>query len=144
MNILLDTNICIDLACRADEYPESVKVFAELKKLGAQISISGSCVTDLYYLIAKEVGKKDSLLFLKQFVMNDSQIKSFTQLDFERADELDFKDFEDACIAAVAENNKCDYIITRNGKDLIKSSVTAVSPNKMIDILGKTGKQTEN
>ena len=49
--------------------------------------------------------------------------------DIFNAAKLDFQDFEDAVIAAIAMREKADYIITRNIQDFSKSEVPALTPN---------------
>ena len=41
---------------------------------------------------------------------------------------LKFCDFEDAVIAATAERENADFLITRNTGDFIKSNISAISP----------------
>ena len=42
-------------------------------------------------------------------------------------------DFEDAVIHSVAEDNKADYILTRNIKDFFKSTVKIISPDDCVN-----------
>jgi len=44
----------------------------------------------------------------------------------------DMNDFEDAIQSETALVNRIDFIITRNGKDLIKSKIPALTPNDFI------------
>ena len=58
-------------------------------------------------------------------------IFTFTELnalDLDRAAAMKWSDFEDALQSVAAERLKADYIITRNVRDYLKSSVTALSP----------------
>jgi predicted nucleic acid-binding protein len=55
-------------------------------------------------------------------------------IDVFYAAELDFLDFEDAVVAAVAQREKADYIITRNTADFSKSSVPAITPDVFLSI----------
>jgi predicted nucleic acid-binding protein len=41
-------------------------------------------------------------------------------------------DFEDAVIAAVAQREGADYIVTRNTKDFIASPVPAITPEDFL------------
>ncbi len=44
----------------------------------------------------------------------------------------DMNDFEDAIQSETALVNRIDFTITRNGKDLIKSKIPALTPNDFI------------
>jgi predicted nucleic acid-binding protein len=52
--------------------------------------------------------------------------------DIFHAAKLGFSDFEDAIIAAIAQREKADYIITRNTQDFSKSNVPAVTPDTFL------------
>ncbi|HUE95677.1 MAG TPA: hypothetical protein VMN39_03410, partial [Longimicrobiaceae bacterium] len=50
---------------------------------------------------------------------------------FLRARSLGMGDFEDAVVAAAAEESGCDQIVTRNVRDFVRSPVLAISPGEL-------------
>jgi predicted nucleic acid-binding protein len=80
------------------------------------------------------------LLIRKQYADTETAVKFIFDIleiikpvdtlvnDIFSAAELGFSDFEDAVVAAIAQREKADYIITRNTKDYSKSPVPAIAP----------------
>ena len=54
-------------------------------------------------------------------------------VDLQEAIKLSFPDFEDAVMAATAERENADYIITRNAGDFKKSNIPAISPANFLE-----------
>ena len=62
-------------------------------------------------------------------------IFQFTELstsDLAKAIDMKWDDFEDSLQCAAAERVKADYIITRNGKDFLKSKVMPLTPSEYL------------
>jgi len=53
----------------------------------------------------------------------------------QKAHRLDWKDFEDAVVAVMAEEEACDYIVTRDLGDFSASTIPAISPEEALRIL---------
>ena len=133
MKLYFDTNIIIDILKHREPFFEnSNKVFM----LAAEDKIEGivgtSAITDIYYLIRKQYADTETAV---KFIFDILEIiKPVDTLvdDVFSAIELGFTDFEDAVIAAIAQREKADYIITRNTKDYSKSPVPAIAPNDFL------------
>jgi predicted nucleic acid-binding protein len=52
-------------------------------------------------------------------------------------------DFEDAIVAAVAQRENADYIVTRNCADFVNSPVLALLPTDFLELM-KNGKSIED
>jgi len=133
VKLYFDTNIIIDILKHREPFFEnSNKVFM----LAAEDKIEGivgtSAITDIYYLIRKQYADTETAV---KFIFDILEIiKPVDTLvdDVFSAIELGFTDFEDAVIAAIAQREKADYIITRNTKDYSKSPVPAIAPNDFL------------
>ena len=135
MKIYFDTNIVIDILERREPYyKNSNEVFLHVINDDINGIIGTSSVTDIYYLVRRRY--KDSKTTIRIIIDILEIIKPVDTLvnDIFRAADLDFIDFEDAVVAAVAQREKADYIITRNTQDFSKSAVQAVTPEDFLVI----------
>lgn len=114
---LIDTNIIIDIACEREPFfNDSVAVFEMIDSQKLQAYLSASIVTDVFYLLRKELGKQQTISFLKDLL----QITEVLAVDKEivlKALYSESNDFEDEIQTQTALENDLDMIITRNTKD---------------------------
>ncbi len=66
------------------------------------------------------------------WMLSSFGIAPCTETTLRRATALGMLDFEDAVVAAMAENMQCDYIITRNVSDFCNSPVRALRPGELL------------
>lgn len=87
--------------------------------------MSATQATDVFYLLSNggrrsEIqSARDALRSLRGFI----HIISVTESDIDKALDVDWEDFEDACAYYAARKIKADAIITRNRKDFAWSSI---------------------
>jgi predicted nucleic acid-binding protein len=133
MNILIDTNIIIDiLEHREPFFEDSYRVI----QLGIQGKLkafmSAGAVTDIYYVISRSLHDADKarvkIIELSALVT----IGDTTAHDIHMALTLNIRDFEDAVVAAIAKRKRADYIVTRNEADFTGSPVPAISPSQFL------------
>jgi len=118
--VLIDTNIIIDIAKRSEFFFEhSSKVFELAVEEKIVAYVSASAVTDIFYILQKENGKTNTILFLKE-LFNYIDILGVDKTVVMNALNSDWKDFEDAVQACVSIENRLDFIVTRNTKDFTK------------------------
>jgi predicted nucleic acid-binding protein len=84
-------------------------------------------VTTLYYLLSK-TRNKDKAFEAVRWLLDHFEVAACSQSTLLRAVELDMTDYEDAVVAAHAEEANCDRIVTRNVSDFTRSPVPAVMP----------------
>ncbi|RLB67563.1 MAG: pilus assembly protein [Deltaproteobacteria bacterium] len=131
MKLMLDLNLMLDVVQkRQPHYTASAHVlnYALENNNGC---IAAHAITTLHYLVSKYADRRkaDELVdwLLQSFTV--SEVGKNTLL---RAQVLNFNDFEDAVVCACAEQQHCDYIITRNSKDFTKASVAVLTPGEFI------------
>ena len=132
MNVLIDTNILLDVLCkRPDFYEDSAKIFklCEIRKISGVVS--ALIISNIVYILRKELDAEKTKeildnLFLIFFV---ADLKAD---DLKKAADMKFKDYEDAVQSACAVRVKADYIITRNTRDFTKSKVKAIEPAELL------------
>jgi predicted nucleic acid-binding protein len=133
MKLYFDTNIIIDILKNREPFFEnSNKIFMLVAEEKIEGIVGTSTITDIYYLIRKQYADTETAV---KFIFDILEIiKPVDTLvnDIFSAAELGFADFEDAVIAAIAQREKADYIITRNTKDYSKSPVLAIAPDEFL------------
>jgi len=136
MNILLDTNIILDILLkRAPHFQFSYDILARAEELELVCFLSATAVTDIHFLLRKS-GLSDELsrTALHQ-IMSLVQLADVRSDDIQRALHGKMSDFEDAVAAEIAHRLKCDRIVTRNIRDFAGSPVPALTPADLIQEL---------
>lgn len=130
---LVDTNVIMDIACRREPfYDDSAGVFTKIDKNKLQGYVSASIVTDVFYLLQKDIGKENALSFLKDLL----KIVDVLAVDKEvilKALYSGSIDFEDSVQTHVALQNGLDIIVTRNVKDYdTGKNVRVLTPHELM------------
>jgi predicted nucleic-acid-binding protein len=137
MTVLLDTNILLDYFQNRPEFLSAEKILnlcADKKIAGY---IAAHSIPDMYYIMRKTYteGERRSIL------LNLIQVVSVIAVDQKRIvsalSNTIFPDFEDCLQAECASSFSADYIITRNIKDFLQSSVKALSPQDFLNLIEK-------
>lgn len=136
MKVLIDTNILIDYIMNREPYAE---IASEIVMMCAEKKIDGCIaahsVPNIFFILRKSLSPHDRRNILKSLFT----IFSVESIDREKLlsalDNNDFADFEDSLQEECAITFSADYIITRNEKDFEKSRITAVTPEKFIEIV---------
>ena len=130
MNLLLDTNILVDVLRKRDfDYEESRLLLALGKLHEFELWISPSQLSDLFYILTS--GGKRHLA--KAVSAELSDLFSFVRVCALGHDEANtalacgFDDLEDALICQAARSVRAEAIITRNQRDFEASPIPARS-----------------
>ncbi len=128
MNVLIDTNVIIDLAFERQPHlleSEQVLLFAEQGLITGHISAS-TC-SDLYYIIKKQRRKTWTMDFLNR-LFSFCQIATVNSAVIQMALNTDFKDFEDSIQYSTAVCNNIGIIVTRNPQDFAVTTPRILTP----------------
>jgi len=143
LKVLIDTNVIVDNLARRDEYGESLRILilCEAGMLEGVISaitvLDVMCILRIYLSRAKA---RETVQTITRIV----EVVSVLPVDISTAFSSDIIDFEDAVQAACARRVNADYIITRNTKDFQKSSVPAITPRDMLNLLISIDKEDDS
>ena len=136
MKILVDINILLDMAARREPFYQAS---AQLMNIGLAgqvcLLIPGHAPATMHYLLAKYSSRLEADAYLK-WLIEGFEVAPATHASYVRALELQFSDFEDAVVAAIAEQNNCDCIASRNATDFARSTIQALSPSEILLKLG--------
>ena len=135
MKVLIDANVALDVLLeRRPFYVSGVKVLS-LSKGGIELFLSASAVTDIYYIIRKELGSKETALTLLKNLLASVDAAAVTNSEIHRAIDLNWSDLEDAVQYASGETIAVDYLVTRNTSDFSAAGYPVVTPDALLDIL---------
>ena len=133
MNVLIDTNIVLDILLKRDPYYENaaqITVLSEKQLINSYIS--ASAVTDIYYIAKKELKDKDIALDLLTNILKVIRIAAITEAGIHEALELKWDDFEDSVQYIAGLSIEAEYIITRNPNDYGNSQIEVAQPEAFI------------
>ena len=133
--ILIDTNVILDLALNRQKFGEIAKtLITQILDNKIQPSVTASSITDIYYVLKKAKGHSNSIDFLHSF-FGFAEIAGVGKDAIINALHSDMADFEDAVQTETAKQNDIRVIITRNKKDFTNSGLDVFSPDEYINHL---------
>jgi predicted nucleic acid-binding protein len=131
MNILLDTNIVVDIISCRDGYIDSLNILKSCEAKRLDGFVSTITITDVMYIL-RRYNTPELLRTAIQDIMSIIEVVDVTKADIHFALSSEMQDFEDAVQASCAKRNKFDYIVSRNIPDFVKSPVPAILPSDSI------------
>jgi predicted nucleic acid-binding protein len=133
MNVLIDTNIILDVLGKREPFAKNSTTILMLAAKGKfTASITANTITDIYYLTKKHLKNQEAVKNALLNLIEILEIVDITKADCLKAFDLPVNDFEDALLAHCAKRVKADYIITRNVKDFTGSLVSAITPDEFL------------
>ncbi len=131
MNIMLDLNVILDVVQKRHiHYPASARVLDYALKNGNGC-IAAHAVTTLHYLTNRHTTRQQADDLVDWLLQNFTIVAINTTI-FLRARVLNFADFAPPTTCACAEQQRCDYIITRNCRDFNHATVAVLTPGEFI------------
>ena len=136
MKVLLDTNVILDVLLKRKPFLEKsalVLLLSEKKLIDGYVSASS--ITDIFFLTNATYKDKQKSMELLKNLLKTINIASVTEEEIFRAVDLNWSDFEDAVQYSTGENIRADYIITRDSKGYINSTITTITPTDFLSII---------
>lgn len=132
MVLLIDANIILDILLDRPEFVrESALVWKLCETEQAKGYVSALTFANLVCIMRKQLDPEK----IEEVLRKLSLIFTFADLtasDLSKAASLHWPDFEDAVQSVTAERLHADYIITRNVRDFLRSSVMAFTPSELL------------
>lgn len=137
MAALLDTNVVLDaLADRGEWAPDAQSLLFLASQGKARLCVSGSTLTDIYYLANRYVyHDKSQSLHVVNILLDSLSVVEVGFAECLLAANSKIADYEDAVVAEAARKAKLDYIITRNACDFESSEVPTITPREYLNKL---------
>ena len=130
MDILIDTNVVLDLAQEREPFVHAADKLLSVEEL--RLFVTASAVTDIYYLQKRYGGDANARAFLG-YMLKTLHILEVTGADCRTALMLPMPDYEDALQAVCARRAKCSYIITRDEQHYEGAPVPAITPERFLE-----------
>lgn len=131
MKVLLDLNVLLDvIQQREPHYAASAAVLSRIASGEIEGAVAAHTMTTIHYIVAKLAGPERALEAI-DWLLGELTVVPEGREVFLRARSLGMGDFEDAVVAAAAEESGCDQIVTRNVRDFVRSPVLAISPGEL-------------
>ena len=135
MKILIDANVALDVLLERQPFYISGIQILGLSKGGVRLYISASTITDLYYIVKRELKSKERALVLIKNLIISVDIAAVSGSEIRKAIDLDWGDFEDAVQFACGESFAVDYLVTRNTSDFASATMPVVTPDELLRII---------
>jgi len=133
LKIFIDTNIILDVFLERQKLSLGSGQILSLHK-HHQLGVSLLTFTTGFYIIEKDLGKKNAYHFLDK-LSNIVNFLSTGKTDLRNAIHSGFNDFEDAIQYFTAKSNGFEAICTRNVKDFKSSDIPVHTPEELLDRL---------
>ncbi len=133
-NILLDTNVCLDLLTKRKlQTHQKKQMFSLILKNKIKVWIPSCSIDTIYYILNSSMKiKSDRSKKLITTLLRYTSTLPLNDKTIEKALRSDFKDFEDALINFTAEDKNIDCIITFNKKDFKNSALEILTPSEFV------------
>lgn len=133
--ILLDLNVVLDVFQeRQPHYPTSARVVDLV--VGQQVKgfVSAHAVTTIHYLVSRHFDEGRAVDAV-DWLLSHFDTATVGRDELLRARSLNWRDFEDAVVAAAAASAGCHFIVTRNVKDFAGSPVMPILPEEYLALV---------
>ena len=133
MNLLIDTNVILDVLLNREPFSrEAYEVLRLAQRDDIQEYVSASAITDIYYIINRNLKDKEQTRKLLQNLLTIVSVAAVTESEIRTALEGEWPDFEDSVQHAVALHAGINRIVTRNEKDYGKARIPVLSPAMLL------------
>lgn len=133
MELMIDTNVILDIILKRNQYTEAVQFFKKLEDLCASAYISASQATDLFYILQKNLRNKELTYQAMEHIFVLVSVLSVSDTDIKEAFDKRWKDFEDCVQYVTARNNHMKYIVTSNTKDFEESQLEVLTVSDFLE-----------
>ncbi len=122
--VFVDSDVIIDFFTDREPFANPASKIFELNELDQiQIYISAISLNNIYYIIRKYIGHKETIKIIEEIV-EICEIVGTTKKEIVQALKNEFSDYEDSIQYSSALNIKgLEAIITRNTKDYAKAQL---------------------
>lgn len=132
MNILIDTNIVLDLLLEREPYVESATAIFDHVERGTLTGyLAATTITNIFYILRKAQGRDVALAAIRRLLIG-LQLCAVDRQTVETALSLSLTDFEDGIQLACANLAQLDAIVTRDTQDFSGSTLPIYSPTDLL------------
>lgn len=138
MRVVIDTCVMIDGLNDREQFAAPAQmILLAIERGRAEGCVTAKSLMDIYYICCHEMRDRAKVNRAIEWILQYMTILDTTAEDCHHAFAANWRDFEDALMAATARRGEADYIITRNIKDFISSPVPVLTPVEFVRHLAK-------
>ena len=135
MKILVDSNVLVDyISIRVPYYNHAYEIFKLCANKKVKGAVAVHSIPNLYYILRKEMDAPTRRSVIKNMLLVFDVAGISKEMAVHALENEEFKDFEDCLQDECAVSFGADYIVTRNVKDFVNSSVKAITPEKFLAV----------
>lgn len=132
MRVLFDTNVVLDHLLEREPHVDAAEQLLSFVDAGRiEGVICSTTATTIHYLASKAVGTAAAMNYLRQ-LLAFFDVACVDREVLRRALDLGFSDFEDAVVHEAARTDGATAIVTRDGKDFMRSELPVFSPTELL------------
>ena len=132
MNVLIDTNVILDVMVRREPFFHDSNMVLEKAERGEFAAwLCATTITTLFYLMRRHLGASDAIQRIRDLT-SFCAIATVDRPVIDKALLSPFSDFEDAVLDAAALACGATCIVTRNGTDFRHSTLLIYSPAEFL------------
>lgn len=137
-NLLIDTNIVIDLLARREAfYNEAAQLFSLADKGEINLYVSSLTLANTNYILSRLLSRSEARSTLMKFKVLVRVVSLDEKVIDLALSDNQFLDFEDGLQYYSALENHLDLIITRNKKDFKHSTLPVLSSREYIALINQ-------
>lgn len=135
-SVLVDTNVWVDIVLkRPDFFEDSLASVMACIEEGARIFVAGTSVEDVFYWAEKSAGSSAGYSALST-LLDIAEVATVDGLVCKSALALERPDYEDGIIAACAQAEQVEAILSRDAVAFEGASAPKFTPRALLDHLG--------
>lgn len=132
MRVLFDTNVVLDLLlARRPHLEVAAQLFNLVDRGVIQGVLCATTITTVQYMAAKAVGRARARKHIHE-LLEMFEVAAVDRTVLERAQGLEFKDYEDAVLHEAARAANVGGIVTRNGGDFQRAETAVFEPGRLL------------
>lgn len=132
MRVLIDTNVWLDIVLSREEfYDPAFAVLCECIDGNEEMCVAATTLKDVFY-IAERLQGAEAAYGAVERMLELARVVAVDDLVCRRALELERPDYEDGIIAAAAEADAVDLIVTRDEDAFAESAIRRVTPVQLM------------
>ena len=128
MKVCFDTNVVIDILGKSEWIAASLAAYDVANLNQFDTCLAASSVPDIAYILQRRGLSPKRVRAVLPDILEMFNILDVTASDCQRAIESEMNNLEDAIIAASAQRNKVDLIITRDETGFSDAPIACMSP----------------
>lgn len=131
MRLMVDINVFLDVILGRPGSETSAQVLSLHDRNGFDLVMPAHGAATILYLTAK-ARDRDAAVNALSLCLAVSRIGALDEKAVLRGLSYGFRDVEDAFVAAIAVDERCDLIVTGNVKDFSESPIPAITPTELL------------